>query len=430
MNNLFRLLLFLCLLQASSLFSGNIAQPDSTLMIRGRILGSDTNEPLINASITVEQVNVSSVTNQDGYFSIRVPVAMKNSQLLIRFLGYENQRIPIITLIDNPNNYITLKPSPIELSEIVVISGDGTKLIREALQRIPQNYPDKPNMMVAFYREAVKKGSNYISLVETVLDVYKATYSSYSNDQARIYIGRKATDISPRDTVLLKFQGGISDALMLDIAKNPEIVFGTDASEYQFHIEGLININNKPHYIISFSPHPFIEDILFRGNIYLDAASLAFARLEFNMNVEDRKNAANIFIRRKPSKMKVEVNKAQYVADFTEYNGKWYFNYSSTEVSFRVRWTNRFLGLFATTYTINSEMAITDRYDNNVVKFPRNERIRSTDVIAEKVEHFLDPDFWGEYNVIEPDQEITEAVRRLSGKLLRRSQEKPKTIWN
>ena len=90
-----------------------------------------------------------------------------------------------------------------------------------------------------------QKGANYISLVEAVLDVYKASYRSYSNDQARIYIGRKATDISPRDTVLLKFQGGISDALMLDIAKNPEIVFGTDASEYSFHIDGLINIDNK-----------------------------------------------------------------------------------------------------------------------------------------------------------------------------------------
>jgi len=66
-------------------------------------------------------------------------------------------------------------------------------------------------------------------------------------------------------------------------------------------------------------------------------------------------------------------------------------------------------------------MAITDRYDNNVVKFPRNERIRSTDVIAEKVEHFLDPDFWGEYNVIEPNQEIMDAVKRLSGKLRRRA---------
>jgi lipocalin len=56
------------------------------------------------------------------------------------------------------------------------------------------------------------------------------------------------------------------------------------------------------------------------------------------------------------------------------------------------------------------------------VKFPRNERIRSTDVIAEKVEHFLDPNFWGTYNVIEPDQEISHAIKRLSGKLKRRSE--------
>ncbi|HOO95148.1 MAG TPA: hypothetical protein PLH60_10620, partial [Proteiniphilum sp.] len=94
----------------------------------------------------------------------------------------------------------------------------------------------------------------------------------------------------------------------------------------------------------------------------------------------------------------------------------------STEVSFRVRWTNRFFGLFATNYTIRSEMAITDKYNDNVVKFPRKERIRSTDVIAEKVEHFLDPNFWGAYNVIEPDQEISDAIKRLSGKLKRRSE--------
>ena len=118
--------------------------------------------------------------------------------------------------------------------------------------------------------------------------------------------------------------------------------------------------------------------------------------------------------------MRVEVTHAHYVADFIESDGKWNFNYSSTDVGFRVRWTNRFLGLFTTTYTISSEMAITDKYIDHVVKFPRHERIRSTDVIAEKVEYFLDPDFWGEYNVIEPDQEITDAIKRLSGKLQRR----------
>ncbi len=421
MKHLLILLLFFGLSAVPGLCSEKaVQQADTTYVLRGRVFGGDTNQPLVNASITVQQVNVSSVTNQDGYFSIRVPASTRNSQLIIHHLGYENKEIPVITLIDSPNNHIILNPSPIQLNEVLVVSGDGANLVREALQRIPENYPENPNMMVAFYRESVKKGSNYISLVEAVLDVYKASYQSYSNDQARIYIGRKATDISPRDTVLLKFQGGISDALMLDIAKNPEIVFGTDAAEYVFHIDGLININNKPHYVISFEPHPGIEDILFRGKIYLDAASLAFARMEFNMNVEDRKDAAAIFIRRKPSKMRVEVNSAQYVVNYLENNGKWYFNYSSTKVSFRVRWTNRFFGLFATTYTIGSEIAITDRYNDNVVKFPRNERIRSTDVIAERVEYFLDPNFWGEYNVIEPDQQINDAIKRLSNKLRRR----------
>lgn len=396
-------------------------QQNQTFLLKGRVLSGDTREPLANASITVSNSNVSSITNQDGYFSIRVAASSRNSTLTIRYLGYENHYIPVVSLIDSPNNHIMMIPSSIQLGEIEVVSGDGSELVREALRRVPNNYPVEPNMMVSFYRESIKKNSNYISLVEAVLDVYKSSYRSFERDQARIYIGRKATDISPRDTILLKFQGGISDALMLDIAKYPDIVFGTDGSEYIFNIQRLININNKPHYIISFMPYSN-QEILFRGTIYLDASSLAFARMEFNMNVENRKDASRIFIRKKPAKMKVDIEQARYFVDFIESDGKWFFNYSATELLFKVRWTNRFFGLFATTYTIGSEMAITDRYEDNVIKFPRAERIRSTDVIAEKVEYFQDPDFWGDYNVIEPDQEISAAIKRLSGKLLRRSE--------
>src|SRR5690554_4119134 len=322
MKHLITLILIAYLSSVTSLLYSNTEQQQgSTIQLRGRVLGSDTNQPLANASVSTELVNVSTVTNQDGYFTIRVPESSRNSKLVIRHIGYANREIPIITLIDSPNNHIALVPSPIELGELQVVSGDGSQLVKEALFRIPQNYSPTPNMMVAFYRESIKKGSGYISLVETVLDVYKASYRSYYNDQAKIYIGRKATDITPRDTVLLKFQGGISDALMLDIAKNPEVVFGTEGKEYDFHIEGLININNKHHYIINFKPKEGIDEILFRGTIYLDAATLAFARIVFNMNVEDRKDAANIFIRRKPSKMRVEVSGAGYVVDYTENEG-------------------------------------------------------------------------------------------------------------
>lgn len=423
MQNVIKIGLFFCLFPLL-LYPVHVAaqQPEQTCLLRGRVWGSDTDRPLVNAAVSLEQSHIATVTNQDGSFSLRVPSSAQYSAIVIRHLGHDNKRIPVITLLDHPNDHIVLVPLPIELNELLVVSGDGSQLVRDALERIPDNYPSDPNMMVAFYRESIKKGTTYISLVEAVLDLYKASYRSYLNDQARIYIGRKATDITPRDTILMKFQGGITGAMMLDIAKNPDIVFGEDGSEYQFHIDGLININNKPHYLISFMPNEGIKDILFRGKIYLEASSLAFSRMEFNMNVENRKDAAAIFIKRKPLKMKVNVNEARYVVDFMEENGKWYFNYSATEVSFKVRWTNRFFGLFATTYTIGSELAVTDRYLEPVVKFPRKERIQSSDVIAERVEYFMDEHFWGDYNVIEPDQKISDAIKRLSGKLKRRKE--------
>lgn len=393
-----------------------------SITLRGRVIASDTQATLSNASITVEGNNASSVTNQDGYFVLKVPESSRNSSIVIRYLGYENIIIPVVTLIDKPNDNIMMVPSTVQLSELHVLSGDGSYIVKEAISRVSQNYSNEPNMMVSFYREHIKKNSNYISLVEAVLDVYKTSYKSYEDDQARIYIGRKATDVSPRDTVLMKYQGGISDALKLDVAKYPDLVFGDNAEGYSFSIKGVISINNKPHYMIAFEPMVGITDIMFRGTLYIDAISFAIARAEFKMNVENRKDAVKMFIKRKPAKMKIEVTEASYVADFIESNGKWYFNYSSANVSFRVRWTNRLFGLFRTNYTIGSEMAVTDRYTSDVNKFPRKERIRSSDVIAEKVEYFKDTQFWGDYNVIEPDIEINKAINKLSAKLQRRNE--------
>lgn len=64
-----------------------------------------------------------------------------------------------------------------------------------------------------------------------------------------------------------------------------------------------------------------------------------------------------------------------------------------------------------------SEIAVTDRTDQEVIKFAGKEKIRYTDVFSEKVSSFSDDKFWGEYNVIEPDQSIESAIRRLSRKL-------------
>jgi hypothetical protein len=62
-------------------------------------------------------------------------------------------------------------------------------------------------------------------------------------------------------------------------------------------------------------------------------------------------------------------------------------------------------------------LAVTDRTDQEVIKFAGKEKVRYTDVFSEKVSAFADPDYWGDYNVIEPDQSIESAIRSLSRKL-------------
>jgi hypothetical protein len=64
-----------------------------------------------------------------------------------------------------------------------------------------------------------------------------------------------------------------------------------------------------------------------------------------------------------------------------------------------------------------SEIAITDRTEEEVVKFASRERIRRGDIFMEELSAFADPDFWGDYNVIEPDQSIESAIRKLNRKL-------------
>ena len=64
-----------------------------------------------------------------------------------------------------------------------------------------------------------------------------------------------------------------------------------------------------------------------------------------------------------------------------------------------------------------SEMAITDRTDQEVIKFAGKERLKYTDIFSEKVSDFTDDDFWGDYNIIEPDQSIESAIRRIGRKL-------------
>lgn len=387
------------------------------ITIKGKVVDAENGTALVFASVAVKESNVAIITNIDGEFVLKIgePVAGKN--LEFTFLGYKNKLVPVSELRDNGyKNVIQLESAPIPIKEIVVKPLDPNDIVAKAIHSISKNYESVPNLMTAFYRETIRKNRTYVSIGEAVVEIFKAPYDTDIRfDGTRIYKGRKSSDVQKMDTVLFKLQGGPVSVLALDIAKNTESILTKESMEfYNYKLATVIEIDNKPHYVIDFIQKPSVDMPLFMGTLYVEMESFAITEAEFGFNLANKDQAASIFIRKKPLGMEVTPEIATYRTKYREQNGKWYFAYSRAEVKFKVDWKKK---LFNTYYTTMSEIAVTDRTDQEVIKFAGKDKVKYTDVFSEKVSSFADQKFWGDYNVIEPDQSIESAIRKLSRKV-------------
>jgi hypothetical protein len=380
------------------------------VIIEGKIIDESTKNPLAFASVTAVGTNIGTITNTNGEFYLTIDDELNVKEIIFQHLGYKNKILPLSSLIGKINT-ISMESHSIPLDEIVVRPGDPNDLIREVLKRIPTNYSNEPMKHMAFYRESVMKKRKYVSISEAVVEVYKAAYNNdFSQDLVKLYKGRKSSNVKPQDTVIVKLKGGPKSALLLDIAKNPEILFSNDNLEnYVFRIDEITKINDKNNYVIDFKQVKDYDYPLFNGKLYVDVNTLAISAAEFSLNLTDEEEATKLFVKKKPLMMNITPIETKYIVKYTEENGKYYFSHARGEVVFKIDWDKK---VFNSKYTIMTEIASTDRTSNNVIKFTGEQQLRSTIIFEDKVLPFADPEFWGEYNIIKPEESIEQAIKK------------------
>ncbi len=386
----------------------------------GKVIDSQSNKALPFATIEALGSNTATVSNIDGNFTIKIERNADINQLKISYIGFQNQVVDLNKFNDKRSFTIELEPSSVQLKQVTIRPKNAMELISDILDNISNNYSEDPMMMRGFYRETIQRGRNYVSISEAIIDVYKGSYSNeYQMDQVKLFKGRKSADVEKMDTVLFKVQGGPNTTILMDVVKNPYILLSDEyLNIYDFIISDVITINDRLHYVISFSQKEYVDDPYYRGRLYVEMDRLAITEAEFELNVENQDEAARLFIQRKPMGMSIIPERAAYRAKYSIDEDKWYFSYARAEVKFKVNWKKK---LFNTTFTTMSELAITDRTYEGIEKFAARERFKSNDIINEKVYIFFDQGFWEGYNVIEPDQSIESAIRRLNKKYLRRN---------
>lgn len=388
--------------------------------VNGTVVDDDTGKGLPYVTVKVEGTNMATVTNSDGGFSLKIPLGSEDAEVGFYYLGYQPTTVGTAELLGGKKNVVRLKQASLNLSEAVARTGEASLFMKEVFKRVAVNYSAAPIQMVGFYREYIKRNSTYTSITEAVIDVYKAPYANYAMDQAKIYKARRSTNWNKRDTLLVRYQGGVEAVLTVDLAKNYTDIFSDDFHfQYDFKFEEPTAINNRICEVISFSQKKNITTALFKGKFYIDAQSLAIAKVEFSVNIDEDKDekASSNFLKKIPPGVKGKVTEATYLVQFVEQNGTWYYQYAKARVEFQFRWPRR---LFRSSYTVQSEMAITDWDDEGAAKFSRKERLKPNDIIAERAVDFEDENFWGDYNIIEPEESIEKAINQLARKLKRR----------
>ena len=381
----------------------------------GIVVDSQSGNPLVFASLTVYNTNITTVTNTDGEFLLKVPSTLNDAKITISFLGYHKKTISLTSLKRNRNR-IALNASVTELSEINLrLPKDAKSLVLQALNKKGENNLKEQILMTAFYRETIKKRKKNVSLAEAIVNVYKQPYSSSKRDNIKLFKARKSTDYSRLDTLALKLQGGPFNALYIDMLKYPEYIFTPDIiDDYVFSFAPSTTINEKPVYVVKFKQRDGIDEPLYYGKLFIDFKTLALTSAVYNLNVKNKELSGKLFVKRKPKDVKVYPTQAAYRVDYRERGGKWYYGYSNVQLTFKVHRKGK---IFNSIYSLTSEMAVTDWKISTTKRVKYKERIHPSIIIVDEASGFSDPEFWGAYNVIEPEKSIESAINKIRKKL-------------
>ena len=400
MRRLSTILLFLMLVVSS-------ACAQQLVQVNGTVVSQTTGKALAGASVTGDGHTV--VTNDDGYFVLKTDTELKT--ITVSHVGYRAQRVRLSQPSEQPLR-IRLKPATIQLQEVLVMAGNARELVSTAISKIPQNYSQQPELLRCFYRETAQKRQRYIMVAEGVVDMFKTAYD-YQSDNDRVAIRKGRRLLSPRrgDTLTVKVTGGPVLPVQLDMVKRRDFLLNEEELDcYHLEMEMPTTIGDRQQYVVSIRPRRKMPYALYYGRLYIDQETLAFTRAELSLDMSDRHKATEMMLVRKPLGVRFRPKELSLLLDYRFEDGVTRISYIRTFFRFNCDWRRR---LFATSFTACCEMVVTGQTATTGRPIRGRESFDQRDAFFDKVDYFLDPVFWQDYNIIEPTESLNRAITRL-----------------
>ncbi|EDP71953.1 putative outer membrane protein, probably involved in nutrient binding [Flavobacteriales bacterium ALC-1] len=245
-----------------------------------RIIDVESKYPVSFATIKFEINKSGVIADEDGEFRLPLQYKTEEKAVIISSIGFETLRVAMSTLKPNTINVIYLIPK-VEALSTVVISGKtksnvdtftAENIVKEAINRIPINYPHSPHSYMAYYRDYQLVNNKYYNLNEAILENFDAGFQTskfgYSENVTALYSNNLNKNFH-LDSVLLKSVYGDS-----------KIVNKDESAQFNTALENELEILNGHNPIRNYNRRSFSFVDIFR-NDFIDNHLLKLKEIKY-----------------------------------------------------------------------------------------------------------------------------------------------------
>ena len=167
------------ILLACMLAFGAAGAQDNMIAVKGTVTDAKSKEALPGVTVYVQNGYHYTQTNGDGAFVIKVPEKMLGGNLVFSMFGYERDTIAVKKV--QKNSRVKLSEGGVaKLSEVVVSEYTPQTLVKEAVNRIPQNFWTDTTIGTYFYRDVRQLNDELYLFDEMVFDALRVGYDKHN----------------------------------------------------------------------------------------------------------------------------------------------------------------------------------------------------------------------------------------------------------
>jgi len=173
-------------------------------VIEGIVVDSKTKEPLPYATVGIKNTLVGTATNSEGRFIISIPSNLMDSSLFCSYMGYKDFEIQVRSF--DSKIRINMDLDTFTLDEIEIRPWQPWDYVWNAMQKIPENYAQKPYMSSGYYSEYMSENDVFLKFTEGVIETYNPAYGEDKKSQSKVLKARRGDELGTLQFMREKLQ--------------------------------------------------------------------------------------------------------------------------------------------------------------------------------------------------------------------------------